>query len=791
MSVEPGVTVRPGGTVEPAVDGSADPVARDLPQATDGARAAEGPVRLGVPPAPAAAFQPRAALRDQVSAGWDVGEPVVLVQAGEPGQELGYGGLGATQLAAALAVEATHAGTELVVWVDASSRPSVLATYATAWRRIRPGAVPGENARWAVDDLLSWLASTERSWLVVLDDVTDPEDLDGLWPGGPAGRVLVTTRCRAAGPPGARRVPVDAFTRDEALAYLRHRLSAPPGSGAHPRATEGAERLAADLGHLPVALAQAAAVILDEGITCEAYRMRFVDRSERLGRLFPRGVPADEHLATVAVTWSLSLERADRLRDGSLAGAVLEVAAVLDPAGAPDTLWETRAVRDYLGRHRVRDHGVPAVAPVRLTEVRSALRALHRLDLVSRSPGGRPASVRVHPLVQRVVLEPLSRRRRRELVRTVADALVEVWPRLEDRPDLPRILRQNAAALAARPGEALWSPDVHPVLFEAGRSLGADGLVDQAIAHWARLVETVTGRRGPDNDDAITARAELAYWQGVSGDAAGAAAVLSGLLPDVTEVLGHDHPRTLSVRQELARWRGEAADPQRAAEDLAGLLPDVVRVFGADHPHTLTTRHELAYWRGAAGDAAGAVAALEELRDTETRVLGPDHPGHLATRHNLARWRGEAGDAEGAAAALAELLPDVERVLGPDHRGTLATRHHLARWRGTAGEVGTAVTELEGVVADRARVLGPDHPHTLLTRAHLAYWRGIAGDLTGAVAELEGVHADRLRLLGADHPLVEVTRANLATWQERIATGGTLAGIDESGTALEESRTAS
>ena len=61
--------------------------------------------------------------------------------------------------------------------------------------------------------------------------------------------------------------------------------------------------------------------------------------------------------------------------------APASIAAVLDPAGAPDTLWETRAVRDYLGRHRVRDHGVPAVAPVRLTEVRSALRALQSVGL--------------------------------------------------------------------------------------------------------------------------------------------------------------------------------------------------------------------------------------------------------------------------------------------------------------------------------------------------------------------------------------------------------------------------
>ena len=37
---------------------------------------------------------------------------------------------------------------------------------------------------------LSWLGETSRSWLVVLDDLADPADLDDLWPTGPAGRVL-------------------------------------------------------------------------------------------------------------------------------------------------------------------------------------------------------------------------------------------------------------------------------------------------------------------------------------------------------------------------------------------------------------------------------------------------------------------------------------------------------------------------------------------------------------------------------------------------------------------------
>jgi len=35
----------------------------------------------------------------------------------------------------------------------------------------------------------SWLAETSRPWLVVLDDLCAPADAEGLWPGGPAGRV--------------------------------------------------------------------------------------------------------------------------------------------------------------------------------------------------------------------------------------------------------------------------------------------------------------------------------------------------------------------------------------------------------------------------------------------------------------------------------------------------------------------------------------------------------------------------------------------------------------------------
>ena len=47
---------------------------------------------------------------------------------------------------------------------------------------------------------VTWLGETSRPWLVVLDDLADPADLDGLWPAGPTGRILVTCADAAAVP---------------------------------------------------------------------------------------------------------------------------------------------------------------------------------------------------------------------------------------------------------------------------------------------------------------------------------------------------------------------------------------------------------------------------------------------------------------------------------------------------------------------------------------------------------------------------------------------------------------
>lgn len=710
------------------------------------------PHRAGVPPQQATAFQDRWGTTRLLEQALGRGDAPVLPGGSRPHTSVmsGLGGVGKTQVALDYAQRRWISGeVGLWVWVTAASREAIVSSYARLAADLTgiEDTEPEHGAR----RLLEWLSASSVRWLIVLDDVQNPVDLRGLWP-PPAlrGQVVVTTRRRDAAlrGHGRRLVEVGVFTPLEAEGYLRTALAE------QPHLTVGAAELAAELGCLPLALAQAGAYMLDRCLSCAEYRARWMDRRRSLASLLPEpdGLP-DEHRATVATTWSLSVEQANCLEPKGIAGTLLEVASVLDPNGIPADLFTAPAVTDMLA--------VGVRCEVDAEGARDGLGCLHRLNLIALDTRSASRAVRVHALVQRATRDALRASHFPAVARAAADALGSIWPEIERDAALGQVLRANTDALADTAGEHLWEPVGHPVLFRAGASLGTGELVAEARDYFHRLHATAIRRLGPDHRCTLAARGNLAHWRGEAGDAVGAASAFERLLVDQLRVLGPDHPDTLNTRYHLASWQAEAGDQTGAVAAFEALLADQLRVLGPDHLGVLETRRELACWRGEVGDLAGAVGALEELIDDQLRVLGPDHPTTLDTRHNLARWRGVTGDLAGAVAAFERLLGDQSRVLGRDHHDTLETRRKLAYWRGEAGDPGGAKAGLEELLADRMRLLGPDHPGTLTTRNNLAGRRGKAGDPAGAIAAFEALLADQLRVLGPDHPDTLETRHNI------------------------------
>ncbi|MDH6493689.1 tetratricopeptide repeat protein [Streptomyces sp. SAI-127] len=738
------------------------------------------PLRVGAVPPLASSFLPRTALRALVETARDPGQDVELGEATEAGRVLaGEGGVGKSQLAVSYYLRSSA---DLAVWTTAKGGIArLVGDFAETARRLQAPGAEGENEEADARALLEWLRGTERSWLVVIDDV---DDLDAVLPGWPhphpRGCVLATTRRRKALGAGRTRIDVGAFTAAESDRYLHERA---PGLPTHPGACAEHECPAAPigqlLGYLPLALSHAAAYLLNNtDVSPGAYARMLAEPGRALAEVLPAD-GADGYGQAVHATMLINLSAVEAAEDRpGLARAVLSTLALLDPNGSPPALWTHPVALTALTgpgpslwqrlRHPTIARNMPAPVPAlhgaTAAQVRECLRLMHRYSLITYTAPDQ-AVIRIHALTARAARDITPHEQGYALARRTADALLALWPPVGRDRALEQALQDNTTAVDDNTSPVLYCPDAHPALYQVGDRLGEAGQDAAARDYFHTLAARTSSYLGPDHSSTLRARHSHARWRGEAGDAQGAADTLAELVPHYVRVLGPDHRDTLSTRRNHARWRGETGDAQGAADTYAELVPRYLRVLGPDHPDTLTVRHNLAYWRGEAGDAQGAADTLADLVPHYVQVLGPDHPDTLTTRHSLGRWRGEAGDAQGAADTLADLVPHFLRVLGPDHPDTLSTRRNHARWRGEAGDAQGAADTLADLVPHYVRVLGPDHPDTLSTRRNHARWRGEAGDAQGAADTLADLVPHFLRVLGPDHPRTLSTRHSLGRWR--------------------------
>ena len=673
-------------------------------------RGGEGPgeevpvaVAAGEIPQEPLGFQPRADLLAALDApGPGSGVRVVYALTG-------MRGVGKTHLAAAYARAKLAAGWRLVAWVNAEDPGAVLAGLAeiAGALGVAVGAGDVQAAGRAVRHRLE--VDGERR-LLVFDNATNPQLLRPFLPAAGDARVIITSNQQSVASLGVR-VPVDVFTEQEALAFLAGRIRRADAAGA--------QALAEEVGLLPLALAQAAAVIAGQHLPYGTYL-------ERLRRLpvadllvaeeagdYPRGVAA-------AVLLSLDHVRAGA--DGEACGAVMNLLAVLSAAGVRRSLIHAAAREGLPGRAGL----LPALPP---EVVDAVLARLAGLSLLTFSVDG--SDVSAHRLVLRVIRENLAASGSLTAVCMAAARLLD---------GLAESMREN------------WHKD---------RAAFRD-LVEQIMA----LHES--SGRCPADSALVRSLLGLRGWAvlflGHLGDSAQQPiAIAEPLLADLKRVLGADHPDTLAVRMSLAIAYQRAGRIAEAIMLFEQTLADRKRVLGTDHPDTLAVRMSLANAYRDARRTAEAITLHEQNLADQERVLGDDHPETLTTRNNLALAYRDVGRTTEAITLHEQNLADRKRVLGADHPQTLRTRNNLASDYRAAGRTAEAITLHKQTLTDQERVLGADHPNTLLTRNDLASDYRAAGRTTEAIAVYEQTVAVQERVLGADHPQTLRTRNNLAS----------------------------
>jgi tetratricopeptide (TPR) repeat protein len=709
------------------------------------------PIRSGTVPELADGFRARLETVASLTATVPVGAAVAFIpdrvapascagRVAAPGVQDWLRSTGKTQLAAAFAQSLWHSGgIDLLVWIDATTRVSVLAGYAAAMAAAT-GRDQASSCESVAAQFLSWLAETSRSWLVVLDDLADTANLDGLWPVGPSGRVLVTSADAAAVPSGIPVVKVGPFSLREAISYLSERVSADPDK------RHGAIELAQDLDLEPVALAQASGVIANSPLSCREYRAQFVRRREQLAS-------PDVWPPAAAVTWTFSFERADQLAPGGSAKLLLALAALLDGHGFPQTVLAAPAAGDFF----VYGGDVPTSRE----RAQEALTTLEQLGLLTVEQATAPPTIRISPVMQAALRAAMPEGMQDQAASSAATALLQAWPE-RDLPGWPTSgLRSCVATLRRITGNLLWDGGCHPVLVRAGDSLDSARLTEAAVDHWLDLATTGSRLLGGGHPDTMVAAQRLAEAYVAAGRADSGIAWFQWVLDSLTDKLGPDDRDVIEARRRLGHAHVAALQFSAAISVLERAARQFGQVCGPEHVDTLGARDELAAAYLAAGHHSEAITLYRRTLADRERAQGERHPQTMTTRHGLANSFLASGRAKEAVATYKVVVAHRERVLGTDHLDTHTARHNLGAAYQKAGKAAAAELACEQACVGFERLLGPRHPDTLRSRAELAQVYRRLGRYGDARALLRDT-VDRLeRVLPDGDPLIIELRQSL------------------------------
>ena len=666
----------------------------------------------------------------------------------------GMGGVGKTQLAVEYAYR--YMGDYQVVWwISADQIPLVRSSLAAMAPRLGIDVGEGrvEDALRAVLDALRRGEPYTR-WLVIFDNADQPEELREFIPTG-TGHVIVTSR-NHRWETVADIVEVDVFSRQESLEFLRRRVVG--------ITDEEANRLAEELGDLPLALEQAGALQVEAGMSVDEYLTLLGDESSKLLAESP---PAD-YPVSVAAAWSLSMARVKQQMP--FAWELLRRCAFFSPEPIPRELLKN-------GRYVLGPPLQKGLAdPIMLAQ---ATRELGRYALARVDNNRR--TLQVHRLIQRLIREDMDEEQRDSIRHEVHLLLaaadvdgpddIDNWPRYEE---LLAHVRPSGVLTSPHPDVRRLVHNIVRYLFNIGDLPTSEDLTLEALEAW-------TAASGPDDIDVLILsgqQASLLWTQGKYDDAFN---LRSDTLERMRAVLGDDHEATLRVMNGYGadlRARGEFAT---ALEHDDNTLYRHNEVFGADDPQTLNMANNVAVDQGLNSQYEAAYETDARTHQDRIDFYGRnDHPSVAWSLSAMAadlrlggRYREALVTSEQAYAAFNDLVR--QRTIRADHLWVLGQTKELSVVRRKMGELIDALELAEEVLEKYEMTFGARHPEALAAAMNLGNARRVHGDLNRnaelveQAAELtESTYRGYGEVYGSSHPCTYGCAMNLAIVRRRV-----------------------
>jgi tetratricopeptide (TPR) repeat protein len=559
----------------------------------------------------------------------------------------GLGGVGKTLLA----VEYVHRHAQAfggVWWAPAQERTVLTASLAALAAKLdqRLAGEPSQE-RAARAGLAQLAGRSGLPFLLVYDNVEAPELLRDLVPAAGA-RVLVTTRWADWGGQAVE-VKLDALGAEAAAAFLQKRaMRSDPA---------GAARLAAALGHLPLALDHA-------GAFCRLTRASFESYAERIDSRILRAPKGANYPASVAATFGMALEKV--AAECPAAEKLIGFCAFLAPELIPlDLISDDIADED---------------------ERADAMMALSAASLIEHPnlEGDRPA-LTVHRLVQAAMRARLTERGEAEqTLAHVIEGLARAFPQVRFRQLdvaarramlLPHVL---AARECLRGVGLPPSPRAGRLFCAAGRYLhargdyvGAEPLFRDAIA----VIERTFGR---DHADRAMALHDLALLLLNGGHYAEAETLIPQAIEIGEKTLGQDDAEAVIRLNNLANLLRHVGRVREAEQHYRRAIAITEKINGRDHPDMAGLLNNLGNLVRGMSHYKQAEDCYREAIAIGTKAFGEHDASvgrHVHNLANLLRTRRRFDEAE---PLYRQCIASLSQGLGEDYPVTARAQRNLA-----------------------------------------------------------------------------------------------------------------
>lgn len=353
----------------------------------------------------------------------------------------GLPGLGKTQVAIEYAYRYASEY-QAVCWVQADT-PSILLESVLALAPAFGLSIPGTSDQAVLVSAIKEWFRTHTNWLLIFDNVEEPEAIHNFLPTSFTGHVLLTTRTQFMGTL-AHCINIKILSPEEGTLFLLRRIKLLQPKDALEQASVtdslNAKALVRLMDGLPLALDQAATYIDETSCTISEYLQRYLTQSSHLLNI--RGTFNEYHPMSVSASFALAIEKLTQMHP--IAVTILQFCAFLFPTTIPEEFLDA-----YILMLKEDSHGklyqaslensssvqVQAYGQNMLLEtstdnltINSVMRELRRFSFIFRN--AEMKTVSMHRLVQEVVKErmdtALQQRWAEQLVKVVNRVFPEV-----------------------------------------------------------------------------------------------------------------------------------------------------------------------------------------------------------------------------------------------------------------------------------------------------------------------------------------------------------------------------